>query len=322
MTRENVGMHDTPARLLKLLSLLQTARAWPGSELASRLEVTPRTVRRDVDRLRELGYPVAATLGAHGGYRLIAGAALPPLLLDDDEAVAIVLGLRTAARQPVAGIAEASLRALGKLQQVLPTRLRRRLGALALATAPAPGPDRALVDPEQLTALAAAITAGERVRFSYGPTGARRLVEPHRLVPVGRRWYLLAWDNERHDWRTFRADRVTDTTTTGVRVPPREPPGGDATAFVTGRLYDLAPVYTATVTLHAPAAAVAPALADAAADLTPVDDHTCRWDARADTLDWLAFRLTTLGCDFEVHDPPELVAHLRTLRDRLTRAVG
>jgi predicted DNA-binding transcriptional regulator YafY len=316
------SMHDTPARLLKLLSLLQTPREWPGSELAERLAVTPRTVRRDIDRLRELGYPVDATLGAQGGYRLVAGAALPPLLLDDDEAVAVVLGLRTAARQPVAGIAEASLRALGKLQQVLPTRLRRRLGALAAATAPAPGPERALVDPEQLTILAAAIAAGERVRFAYGPTGARRLVEPHRLVPVGRRWYLLAWDNERHDWRTFRADRITDTNTTGVRVPPREPPGGDATAFVTSRLYDLAPVYAAEVTLHAPAAAVAPALGDAAADLEPVDDRTCRWHARADTLEWLAFRLTALGCDFEVHDPPELVDHLRALGDRITRAVS
>jgi predicted DNA-binding transcriptional regulator YafY len=318
--REDESVNDTPARLLRLLSLLQTPRAWPGSELAARLEVSPRTVRRDVDRLRDLGYPVEATMGAQGGYRLVAGTALPPLLLDDEEAVAVVLGLRTAARQPVAGIAEASLRALGKLQQVLPTRLRRRLGALAAATAPAPGPDRALVDPEQLTALAAAIAANERVRFDY--RGERRLVEPHRLVPHGRRWYLLAWDNERHDWRTFRCDRVSATATTGVRVPPRQPPGGDAREFVTARLYDLAPVYPADVTLHAPLATVAPAFGDAAVELAAVDDGTCRWRTRGDTLEWLAFRITMLGCDFEVHDPPALVDHLRALGERVTRATG
>jgi predicted DNA-binding transcriptional regulator YafY len=313
-------VNDTPARLLKLLSLLQTRREWPGSELAERLEVSPRTVRRDIDRLRQLGYPVEATMGALGGYRLVAGAALPPLLLDDDEAVAIVLGLRTAARQPVAGIGEASLRALGKLQQVLPTRLRRRLGALAAATAPMPAPERALVDPEQLTALAAAIAGSERVRLTY--RGEPRLVEPNRLVPLHRRWYLLAYDNERHDWRTFRTDRVAATATTGVRVPPREPPGGDALAFVTSRMYELAPVYRADVTLHAPLATVAPAFGDAASELAAADDRTCRWRTSGDTLEWLAFRITMLGCEFVVHDPPELVDHLRALGDRIARATA
>ncbi len=196
-------MNDTSGRLLRLLSLLKTPREWPGSELAERLQVTPRTVRRDVDRLRELGYPVQATMGTHGGYRLVAGKAMPPLLLDDEEAVAIAVGLRTAARQPVAGIAEASLRVLAKLQQVLPSRLGRRVSTLTAATLSTPAA-ASLVDPTQLTALAAAAAANECVRFDY-----------RRLVVVGRRWYLLAYDNERADWRTFRIDRI--------ETPP--PPG-------------------------------------------------------------------------------------------------
>src|SRR5690349_2270664 len=187
------------ARLLRLLSLLQTPREWPGSELAGRLGVTPRTVRRDVDRLRDLGYPVEASLGVLGGYRLGAGAAMPPLLLDDEEAVAIAVGLRTAARQPVAGIAEASLRALAKLQQVLPPRLARRVSSLTSATAPASATYATLVDPGQLTLLAGAVAARERVRFTYVANEnvvSKRHVEPIQLVALDRRWYLLAFDVE------------------------------------------------------------------------------------------------------------------------------
>ncbi|TDC56672.1 WYL domain-containing protein [Jiangella ureilytica] len=188
-------MSDTPGRLLALLSLLQTPREWPGSELAQRLGVSPRTVRRDVDRLRDLGYPVEASLGAAGGYRLVAGAALPPLLLDDEEAVAIAVGLRAAAGSAVAGIEEASVRALGKLEQVLPARLRHRVRTLGAATLPI-GVDGPVVDPEVLTALAAAAATRERVRFRYTSADASesgRLVEPLALVPSGRRWYLVAW---------------------------------------------------------------------------------------------------------------------------------
>ena len=191
-------MSDTPARLLALLSLLQTPREWPGSELAQRLGVSPRTVRRDVDRLRDLGYPVEASLGAAGGYRLVAGAALPPLLLDDEEAVAIAVGLRAAAGSAVAGIEEASVRALGKLEQVLPSRLRHRVRTLGSATLPV-GADGPVVDPEVLTALAAAAATRERVRFRYtsaDATESGRLVEPLALVPSGRRWYLVAWNVE------------------------------------------------------------------------------------------------------------------------------
>ncbi|WP_157741319.1 YafY family protein [Jiangella sp. DSM 45060] len=208
-------MSDTPGRLLALLSLLQTPREWPGSELAQRLGVTPRTVRRDVDRLRDLGYPVEATLGAAGGYRLVAGAALPPLLLDDEEAVAIAVGLRAAAGSAVAGIEEASVRALGKLEQVLPSRLRHRVRTIGAATLPV-GADGAgpVVDPEVLTALAAAAATRERVRFRYTSgdgTGSSRLVEPLALVPSGRRWYLVAWDVDRAS---------AESVSTGVRTPP------------------------------------------------------------------------------------------------------
>ncbi|MCG5452705.1 helix-turn-helix transcriptional regulator [Micromonospora hortensis] len=318
-------MRDTPARLLRLLSLLQTPREWPGSELAERLAVTPRTVRRDIDRLRELGYPVQASLGTLGGYRLVAGKAMPPLLLDDEEAVAIAVGLHTAARQPVAGIAEASVRALTKLQQVLPPRLRRHVGTLAAATVSSTAAAVSLVDPTQLIVLAAAASAHERVRFDYrdGDGGvSRRLVEPHRLVVVGRRWYVVSYDNEREDWRTFRVDRIEHATTTGVRVAPRELPTDDASAFVTDQLHSLAPVFRAVATLAMPAEQATARLGDHAGALTPLDDASCRWHSPEDTVDWLAFRLTLLGCDFTVHEPVELVDHLRRLGDRVARAVA
>ena len=325
MARHNGRVNDPSGRLLRLLSLLQTPREWPGSELAARLRVTPRTVRRDIDRLRELGYPVQATLGVQGGYRLVAGKAMPPLLLDDEEAVAIAVGLRAAARQPVAGIAEASLRALAKLHQVLPPRLGRRVSTLTATTLSWPATGSSLVDPTQLTVLAAAASADERVRFDYRDqdgVASRRLVEPHRLVVVGRRWYLLAYDNDRAGWRTFRIDRIDGATTTGTRVPPRRPPADDPAAFVTSQLYDLAPVVRAVVTLALPADRAAALLGDHAGELRPVDDASCRWYSPEDTVDWLAVRLALLGCDFTVHEPVELVDHLRRLGSRITRATG
>jgi predicted DNA-binding transcriptional regulator YafY len=314
----------TSGRLLKLLSLLQTPREWPGSELAERLEVSLRTVRRDVERLRDLGYPVRATMGAIGGYKLVAGAAMPPLLLEDDEAVAIAVGLRTGAVQAVDGIEEASIRALAKLEQVLPSRLRQRVGALGAATEPMLAWERPTVAPETLTTVAGAITAHERLRFGYRShdgTATDRLVEPHRLVSAGRRWYLVAFDSERGDWRTFRMDRVSEPARTGVRVPPRQLPADDAATFVTQQLSALAPVYRAVVTLHAPAAQVAGRVGDRPGDVEPIDEHSCRVRSHSDTLEWLALRLATLGCDFEVHEPPELAEYLRKLGERVTRAV-
>ncbi|MEV5892808.1 helix-turn-helix transcriptional regulator [Nonomuraea fuscirosea] len=309
------------SRLLALLSLLQTPREWPGGELAERLGVSRRTVRRDVERLRELGYPVEAAMGATGGYRLVAGTAMPPLLLDDEEAVAITVGLSTAARQPVRGIEEASVRALAKLEQVLPARLRHRVRSLGSATEPMPGLDGPRLDPGLLAALAMAVRGGERVRFAYRANdGAvrRRLVDPHRLVAAGRRWYLLGHDLDRDDWRIFRLDRVGELQATGARIVPREPPGGDAAAYVAERLYSVAPTYEAVVTLRCAATEPVRALGE----VTPQGEGACRVRMHADTLDWLAFRLLALDCEFEVHDPPELVARLRTLAARLTRAAG
>ncbi|RCV52911.1 helix-turn-helix transcriptional regulator [Marinitenerispora sediminis] len=319
-------MSDTPGRLLTLLSLLQSPREWPGSELAERLGVSARTIRRDIDRLRELGYPVRATRGAAGGYQLVAGAAMPPLLLDDDEAVAIAVGLRTASGAPVSGIEEASVRALAKLEQVLPSRLRRRVAALGTATVPMPADENGpSVDPRNLTTLAAAVAGRERVRFGYQSREGertRRLVEPYRLVAAGHRWYLLAHDVDRDDWRIFRADRIEDSRLTGARFAPREPPERDAAAFLTRKLSSMAPTYEVVATLRLPAEEAARLLGTGAGEVRPIDAHSCRLRGHADTVERSAAWLLMLGCDFEVHEPPELVAHLRTVAARAAGAAG
>jgi predicted DNA-binding transcriptional regulator YafY len=319
-------MTNAPAaRLLNLLSLLQTPREWPGSELADRLGVSHRTIRRDVDRLRELGYPVEATMGSIGGYRLVAGKAMPPLLLDDDEAVAIAIGLRTAAGQAVDGIEEASVRALTKLQHVLPSRLRHRVNALGAATTPLLTDNSTVVDPEELTTIATAVTSRERLRFAYESTDgspSRRLVEPHSLVPTRQRWYLVAYDNDRDDWRIFRVDRMKGAQRTGMRNTPRILPAADAAAYVASKLYDRGPAYRATVTLHAPIGDVQRVMGRVRADLEQIDEHSCRLHTRADSLEWIAFRVVMLDCDFEVHEPAELTAYIERLAGRLTRAVA
>ncbi|QQQ78418.1 YafY family transcriptional regulator [Saccharothrix sp. 6-C] len=317
-------MTDTAGRLLSLLSLLQLPREWPGSELARRLEVSPRTIRRDVDRLRELGYPVEASMGAEGGYRLVAGAAMPPLLLDDEEAVAIAVGLRTAARQTVAGIEEASVRALAKLEQVLPARLRRRVGALGAATLPVVlGADGVTVDPGHLTVLASAIANRERLRFRYAAAdGAEsgRHVEPLHLVPSGRRWYLVAFDPDRDDWRFFRVDRMTSPAPTGARFAPRALPSDDPAAYLAEHMLSRAPTYRLVATVHLPAGDVRARFPGVAVEV--VDERTCVIRDLTDTVEYLAFHLVQLGGEFQVHEPPELVRHLRELRDRIGRAVS
>ncbi|WP_132116822.1 WYL domain-containing protein [Actinocrispum wychmicini] len=318
-------MTDTTSRLLALLSLLQTPREWPGSELAHRLQVSPRTIRRDMERLRELGYPVEATMGADGGYRLAAGTAMPPLLLDDEEAVAIAVGLRTAAKNTVHGIEEASVRAMAKLEQVLPSRLRHRVTALSTAMVPLTLSDEPTsVDPEVLTTLAKTISGHERVRFVYrSATGedTNRLVEPYHLIPTGRRWYLLAHDDARTDWRVFRVDRVTEPWPTGARFTPRRPPTEDPTDYVKQTLFSLAPTYQAVATLHAPIDDITRRLGPQA-DLEPLDDHSCLLRSHTDTLEWLAFRLIQLGCEFDVHEPTELRRYLADLGARITRSTA
>ncbi len=235
-------MLDTSARLLRLLSLLQAHRDWSGGDLADRLGVTPRTVRRDIDRLRELGYPVHSTPGTAGGYQLGAGAELPPLLLDDEEAVAVAVGLRSAAEGSVEGIEETSVRALAKLEQVLPHHLRRRVGALTAFTVPMPGRTGGpRVDAATLTELAHACRDCQRLRFDYvshDGTVTRRNVEPHRLVSTQRRWYLVAWDVDRADWRTYRADRITPDPAARPAVhAPAPASGGSRGVRLRGRVH-------------------------------------------------------------------------------------
>ena len=315
-------MHETSSRLLQLLSLLQARRDWPGNELAERLEVSGRTIRRDIERLRQLGYPVESLTGPGGGYRLRAGTAMPPLILDDDEAIAIAVGLRTAAGTSVAGIEETAVRALVKLEQVLPAHLRRRVGALGRATLtlPVPGPT---VDPQHLTVIAAACRDSEHVRFGYRARDgveSRREVEPHSLVNRGRRWYLLAWDRAREDWRTFRIDRLRRPESTGVRFTPRRLPASDAAAFVEQNITRAPNRFEARVIVHASAADMTHRLPAQAGTIRPIDAHTCEYTTGDDDLRWLALRIATLGVDFEVSEPPELVEHLQALALRLTLA--
>jgi predicted DNA-binding transcriptional regulator YafY len=317
-------MLDTSARLLRLLSLLQTPRAWPGSELAERLGVSGRTVRNDIDRLRELGYPVDATRGAAGGYRLGAGAAMPPLLLDDEEAVAVTIALRTAAQGAVPGTEETSLQALAKLEQVLPSRLRRRVRTLQAYTVAVPA-DRPVptVSADVLTTLVSACRDRERLRFDYldhAGSSTRRSVEPYRAVNWGRRWYLVAWDVEREDWRTFRIDRIQPRTPTGPRFAPREPPGGDAAAYVSLRVSSAAWRHHARVTVHAPATAVIEQINPAVGTVEAIDTDSCLLITGADTVQTLAVYLGMLDFDFDVTEPEELVTHLRRLTDRYARS--
>lgn len=345
-------MTDTPARLLKLLSLLQTPREWPGGELADRLDVSPRTIRRDIDRLRDLGYPVEASRGSVGGYRLVAGAAMPPLLLDDEEAVAIAVGLRAGAGHAIEGVDEASVRALAKLEQVLPSRLRHRVSALQNATVALTRGDGSTIDPRTLTTLASAVTGRERLRFAYlsgDGTPSKRLVEPCRLVSAGQRWYLVAYDLGREDWRTFRVDRVGEPYATGARFAPRPLPvegppdapaagpdgardgsgggkahgsgGGDAAVFLARSMRRMQPELRLDVRFSAPAEFVAARLPAHLGAPEPDGEGGCRLRSSCtDSLEWVALRLALVDCEFSAQGPPQLVEYLADLGSRLTRA--
>jgi len=330
-------MLQTSARLLRLLSLFQAQRYWSGAALSDRLDVTARTLRRDVDRLRSLGYPVHSSSGIAGGYQLGAGAILPPLLLDDEEAVAVAIGLRTSASGSVTGIEEASVRALLKLEQVLPSRLRHRVAALhafivPLSNRDSANPDsnnpdsgyrRPTVDAERLSTIAGACRDHEGIRFSYhNRTGAPsvRAVEPHRLVHTGYRWYLVAWDVGRQDWRTFRVDRIEGKLKTSTRFKPRKPPEGDFAAFVSKSLASVPYPYRARVTLHSPVEAVARRVPSSAGTLEAIDERSCTLHTGSHSLEGITIHLSLLGVDFQVHEPPELIDYIRGLADRLVRA--
>jgi predicted DNA-binding transcriptional regulator YafY len=319
-------MLETSARLLRLLSLLQAHREWSGADLAERLGVTPRTVRRDVDRLRELGYPVNASPGTGGGYQLGAGAELPPLLLDDDEAVAVAVGLRTAAGQGIEGIGETSVRALAKLEQVLPSRLRRRVGALNAFTVPMlRDPRPSAVDPGVLTELANLCRDAERLRFEYsdhGGTPSRRTVEPHRLVCSERRWYLVAWDLDREDWRTFRADRITPRPPHGPRFTPRPPPAEDLAAYVSRGVSTRAYASHAVVRLLVSKEQAAERVSPSAGVLEAEGPDSCILRTGAASLDVMVIHVMLTGFDFEVLEPDGLTEAIRTAHDRLARSLA
>jgi predicted DNA-binding transcriptional regulator YafY len=316
-------MLETSARLLRLLSLLQTRRDWTSAELATRLGVTTRTIRNDVDRLRGLGYPVEARPGVAGGYRLGAGGTLPPLLLDDDEAVAIAIGLRTAASGSIAGIEETSVRALAKLQQVLPSRLRHRVSAFQSHMLPMPssGPQ---VDPDVLTVIASACRDHERLRFDYrthSGAASQRSVEPYRLINDRRRWYLVAWDVDRDAWRTFRVDRIEPRTPAGPRFTPRAvPPDREVTAQVARGVGEATWRYRARVIVHAPATWVQGRL-PIPVDVESLGHDRCAFEPGSDHPQMLALYLGMLDADFEIVDSPELVDALRKLASRYQRAV-
>lgn len=317
----------TTSRLLNLLSLLQTRRDWPGSLLASRLEISDRTVRRDIDRLREMGYSIQATLGPDGGYRLEAGSELPPLLFDDDQTVAVAVALQTASAVGV-GIEEAAIRALATIRQVMPSRLRHRLDALeitAIAARPGGGaPMRVAAD--VLVALANAIRAREVLRFDYAPRGGAaddrpatppRRVEPHHIVTSHGRWYLVAWDLDRQDWRLFSADRIAPRVPTGPRFTPRQVPGGDVHAFVSARFkgsdVDEWPC-RGTVILDLPASAVLPFAGDGT--VRPLGVDRCSLEVGSWSWGALAASLGRFEAPMEVVGPPELTAAFGVLAER------
>lgn len=320
-------MSETTSRVLALLSLLQTHRLWRGPELAERLGVTARTLRRDVERLRGLGYRVEAERGAAGGYRLEAGSELPPLLLDDDEAVTIAIGLRAAATQGLADGERISLSALAKFEQVLPAAVRRRVDALASHVQPQT-PRGAPVPAELLGQLALASRDHERIRFHYVAANGEetdRVVEPHSLVAAQRHWFLVAWDLRRDGWRTFRVDRMSGFFGTRLHFTPRELPAADAEEFVAVAVASLrAPRIVAEARLRMPLAAVRRHFGPWAENALAIDDETTLWPFGGESLEAALGALVWIppGVEYELVGPPELLAFARDAAARMARAAG
>lgn len=315
---------DLPGRLLRLLSLLQSRREWSGRELAERLGVTDRTVRRDVDRLRALDYPVDSATGTSGGYRLTSGKNVPPLLLDDNEAIAVAIGLATGASGSVTGIEDSSMSALAKLEQVLPARLRPRLAALSVATAAVPHRDRPPVDPTVLAVLAACCRDQEILSFDYrsrgGESSARR-VEPHNLVTNQGFWYMLAFDPDRQDWRTFRVDRIDRPSPTHRHFTPRELPAPDAASYLTESFATAPYRYTARVTVQLPAETVRAGLfasIPGSIESDSTDECTVRLSAEtAELVIQYVAAIAALGADFALDAAEEIAGRVRELGRRL-----
>ncbi|OBC04831.1 transcriptional regulator [Mycobacterium sp. 852013-50091_SCH5140682] len=317
-------MGETTSRVLQLLGLLQSRRVWSGEELAQRLGVTGRSVRRDVERLRDLGYPVHASKGHGGGYQLGAGAALPPLLLDPDEAVAMAVCLRLAAGGSIAGVGESALRALSKLDQVMPARLRSQVSAVHDATVTlSPNSSDAPVAPDVLMTLARACRDREHVAAGYtdirGNNTQRRL-EPYQLVTTGRRWYLMAYDRDRADWRTLRLDRMSEVRALGSTFTPRDAP--DPADYVRRAISSSPYRYVARVRYAAPQDVVAPMFSPASATVEADGPDACIVTAGADDPERMVVYFATLGHDFEVLEPPELATAVRAMAERLSRSAA
>ena len=318
--RTDEGASSPTARVLRLLDLLQSRPVWSGSELADRLGVTTRSVRRDVERLRDLGYPVNAAHGAGGGYQLGAGRRLPPLLLDDEEAVAVAVCLRLAAGGTIEGLGEAAVRTLAKLDQVLPGRLRAQVEAIHEATVTLET-NAPIVDGRTLLVLARACRETERVHFGYaGPRGSgARSVEPYRLVATGRRWYLLAFDLDRDDWRTFRLDRISDPESRGWRFRPREAP--DAADYVRRAISQSVYEHVARVRIHSRKSLVDKVIPPSVGTVTADGRDHCIFEAGGNDLDAMAMHIGRLPWDLTVLGPPELRDAMARQAERLARAV-
>jgi predicted DNA-binding transcriptional regulator YafY len=318
---------NTSARMLRLLSLLQTHRYWPGGELARRLEVSPRTLRRDVDRLRELGYVVDAVRGVAGGYQLRAGGQLPPLLLDDEEAVAVAVSLQSSAAGGTPGMEETSVQALSKVIALMPPRLRRQMDALRSQTERLPWSSGPALDPALLSTLAQACRDHEPIHFTYiaaardGATAdpTERWVEPHRMVSMGRRWYLVAYDRDRQDWRSFRVDRISEPRTSGQTFRPRALPAEDALSFVQAGIRRMPHRYAVHVVLEADVDDVA-AVVGRWATVTGTGTRTVL-EMNVDSLDWPLFVLATIDADFSVESPPELAEAAARMAARFARSL-
>ena len=314
---------STSARMLRLLSLLQTHRYWPGDELAERLGVSGRTLRRDIERLRDLGYAVDASRGVAGGYQLRAGGSLPPLLLEDDEAVAIAVGLQQAASGAVAGMETTAVQALTKVIALMPPRLRRQMDALRSQTDNLVWGGGPVVDSGVLTTLAQACRDDEPVHLTYTARGAEpteRWIEPHRIVSLGRRWYLVAYDRDRQDWRSFRVDRISGVRTTGQRYRRRELPAEDALSFVQAGIRRMPQRYDVRVRLAA-APEVVERVVGRWGSVTPDGEHTLL-QMGVDDLQWPVMVLAQVGADFTVESPPELLVEVRRVAVCFTTAAG
>lgn len=325
----NTPTGDPTARALQLLALLQTHRSWPGNELADRLGVTTRTLRRDVDRLRSLGYRVDATAGVAGGYRLGPGSQIPPMLLDDDDAVAIAIGLRMAASATIDGIDEGAVSTMAKLEQVVPDRVRRRIAALhhAIETVQWQHPEVALVDGDTLVVVAQACRDREELRFDYedrAGAATSRLVQPYQLVTVGRRWYLVAWDLRRSDWRTFRVDRFARVELAGGRFIERELPAESAGEFVARSLSHGRPQVDAVVLVHDDRCELGDALRWVHHEVDADAAGRRRVRLRSESIDWLVTAVAQLAtlAPVTVVSPDELVERIEPLGRRLVEAAG